>query len=118
MTVIELEKGSCVPTIWARLRKAGARSVDVHVEGVVCSLPTGRAGPFVRALTKQLAVRVVVDDQGVAKVFPRPYVEVTAEGVHINGSFATQPWLDQYTNAWPQLGDALKHRLSGFVVES
>lgn len=115
MNTIEFVKGSTADALSKGLRKARAKCLSLHIEGVEVTVRVELAHSLAQLLTDQLAVRALVRD-GVATLYPRPYVEVSSVGIFLNGRLASDAFLSKYRQAWPELAAHLDSRLGRVVV--
>lgn len=118
--VVEIGKGTGFIGIYRKLRAAGARAVTLHL----CGLEITRRRPglgvgLLAGVTRHIAIRCLVDESGIARVFPRPYCHLAAQGLFVNGQLfdpSAGP-LAAFRVVWPELDHELDRRLGSFVCE-
>ncbi len=114
-TLIELDKGTGFFAARRKLRRAGVRKVKFYLCGLEITHRRLRGAGLLTQITKRVAVRCLLDESGVAGVFPRPYCELGAPGLIVNGHFCDPELLAVWLSVWPELKAELDPRLGRFA---
>ncbi len=118
--VVEFGKGTGFFAIYRKLWGVGACMVTFHLCGLeITRRRPGLGAGLLAKMTKHVAVRCLVDEAGVACVFPRPYCHLAPQGLFVNGQLFDPKYgpLDAFRVVWPELDRELEQRLGAFVCE-
>ncbi len=114
---VELNRGDGWIAIFRKLRaaKKKVRAVKLYLCGLEIAPRPLRGSRLLAQITAYVNVRCLVDEEGVAAVFPRPHCELEAEGLLVNGQFCDTKTLLCWLSVWPELDDEIKRRFGEFA---